>query len=76
LDPRTKFPSKKSKQREQLEEILQKNGKLLEVSQLDTAALGKIIQEKQWEPEMLQRLMKYIAVERKKRLYLSQKKEK
>jgi putative RecB family exonuclease len=70
------FPSKKSKQREQLEEILQKNGKLLEVSQLDTAALGKIIQEKQWEPEMLQRLMKYIEVERKKRLYLSQKKEK
>jgi putative RecB family exonuclease len=69
------FPTKNSKQREQLEEILRKIGKLQEVSQLDTAALGKIVQEKQWEPEMLKGVIKYITVERKKRLYLSQSKE-
>jgi putative RecB family exonuclease len=69
------FPSKKSKQREQLEEVLRKSGKLQEVSQLDTAALGKAIQEQQWAPELLEGLRRYIAVERKKRLYLSQMKE-
>ena len=48
------FPSKNSKEREQLEKMLQKYGKLQDVSQLDTAALGKIQQERQWETEVLE----------------------
>jgi hypothetical protein len=69
------FPSKNSKEREQLETVLQKYGRLQEVSQLDTAALGKVLQEKQWEPEVLEALHKYIEIERKKRFYLSKIKE-
>ena len=69
------FPSKNSKERGQLEKVLQKYGRLQEVSQLDTAALGKVLQEKQWEPEVLEALHKYIEVERKKRFYLSKIKE-
>ena len=37
------FPSKNSKERKKLEEVLIKYGKLEEVSQLDTTALGRII---------------------------------
>jgi hypothetical protein len=69
------FPSKNSKEREQLEKVLQKHGKLEEVSQLDTAILGKIIQEKQWEPEVLKTIKQFIEVERKKRFYLSKIKD-
>lgn len=65
------FPSKNSKERESLETLLLNHGKLAEVQQLDTTALGKIISEKRWEPELLETVRSYIDVERKKRLYLS-----
>jgi hypothetical protein len=65
----------KSKERERLEEVLRKYGMLEEVSQLDTAALGEIIQEKQWEPEVLKAVTKYVELEKKKRLYMSTMKE-
>jgi putative RecB family exonuclease len=70
------FPNKNSKEREQLEEVLRKYGKLQEVLQLDTTSLGKIIQEKGWEQEVLESLQKYVELEKKKRLYLSTLKEK
>ncbi len=69
------FPGKNSKEREQLETVLQKYGRLQEVSQLDTSALGKVLAEKQWESEVLEALHTYIEVERKKRFYLSKIKE-
>jgi putative RecB family exonuclease len=68
---RYSFPSKNSKERERLEEILRKYGKLEEVSQLDTAALGTIIAEKQWESDVIEALQKYVELEKKKRLYVS-----
>ena len=69
------FPSKNSAEREQLEKVLQKYGRLEEVSQLDTTALCKVLQEKQWEPEVLESLHTFIEVEHKKRFYLSKIKE-
>lgn len=69
------FPSKNSREREQLEELLRSFGKLPLVSQLDTAALGRVIQQKEWEPEVLETVQKFVEVERKRRLYLSQRKE-
>jgi putative RecB family exonuclease len=65
------FPSKNSKERERLEEILKKYGKWEEVNQLDTTALGEIIKEKHWEPKVLEALKKYVELEKKKRLHLS-----
>jgi len=69
------FPGKNSKEREQLEQVLRRYRRLAEVQQLDTTALGRIMQEKEWEPEVLKALGKYVALERKKRLYLSTIKE-
>jgi putative RecB family exonuclease len=69
------FPSKGSTEREQLETLLRKHGKLEEVQQLDTTVLGKIFQEGKWDPEVLGLAQKYVQVERKKRLYLSKMKD-
>jgi putative RecB family exonuclease len=69
------FPSKGSTEREQLETLLRKHGKLEEVQQLDTTVLGKIFQEGKWDPEVLGLAQKYVLVERKKRLYLSKMKD-
>jgi len=72
---RVSFPGKGSKERQKLEEVLRKYAKLQEVSQLDTAALGKILQEKEWEPEVVDALKKYVELEKSKRLYVSKLKE-
>jgi len=69
------FPCKNSKERERLEGILKKHGKLEEVQQLDTTALGRIIQENQWEKEVLNALKEYVKLEKSKRLYLSKMKD-
>ena len=69
------FPSKNSKEREELEEVLQKFGKLKQVQQLDTTALDEIIQKKLWEQKLLDALNKYVEFKKKKRLYLSKIKD-
>jgi len=66
-----KFPAKHSKERERLVQLLKDHGKWDEVVQLDTTALNKIIQEKQWDSELLDALEKYVKLEQSKRLYLS-----
>jgi hypothetical protein len=68
---RFKFPSKNSKKREEIEDIIKKHGKWDEVVQLDTSALNKIILEKQWDSELLSVLEEYVKLEKSKRLYLS-----
>ena len=64
-------PSKHSREREQLEQILRENGKWEEVAQLDTTAINKIIQERMWDNEILDILKDYVKFEESKRLYLS-----
>jgi len=69
------FPSKNSEERKKLEEVLRRFGKLRYVQQLDTNALGEIIQNKLWDQKVLNALNKYVDLEKKKRLYLSKMKE-
>ena len=66
-----KFPAKHSKERERLVQLLRDRGKWDDVVQLDTAALNKIIQEKQWDSKLLDILKEYVKLEQSKRLYLS-----
>ena len=68
---RYSFPSKHTKRREELVDLLKERGKWNDVVQLDTAALNKIIQEKQWDSELLDVLEEYVKLEQSKRLYLS-----
>jgi len=64
-------PSKNSKERLEMEQILRDSGKWDEVAQLDTAAINKIIQEKKWDDEILDALKEYVELDESKRLYLS-----
>ena len=64
-------PSKHSREREQLEQILRERGKWDEVAQLDTSAINKIIQEKKWDIQLTEILKKYVKFEESKRLFLS-----
>jgi len=66
-----KFPSKHSKERERLVQLLKDRGKWDDVVQLDTSALNRIIQKKQWDDELLYVLEEYVKLEASKRLYLS-----
>ena len=68
---RYKFPSKHSRERRELIEVLKQYGKLEEVSQLDTSSLNKIILEKHWDEDLLEAIKRFVEVERSKRLYLS-----
>ena len=64
-------PSKNSKERLELEQILRDSGKWDEVAQLDTAAINKIIQDNTWDDEILDLLKEYVKLDESKRLYLS-----
>jgi putative RecB family exonuclease len=68
---RYSFPSKGSKDRQQLIQILKKLGKWDEVIQLDTSILNKIILEKQWDGELLNDIKEYSKRDVSKRLYIS-----
>lgn len=65
------FPSKHSAKRKQLIDLLKKNGKWDEVDQLDASALNHIIQQKQWDEQLLKILKEYATLKESKRFYLS-----
>ncbi len=69
------FPAKDSLKRKQLEDCIKQMGVWAEVDQLDTNALGKLIQEKRCTKEFLDTVKKYVDLEKKKRLYLSKMKD-
>lgn len=68
---RYKFPSKHSKERDRLIQLLKDRGRWDGVVQLDTAVLNRIIQEKRWDSELLDALKEYVKLENSKRFYLS-----
>ncbi len=68
---RYKFPSKHSRERKELEELLRRFGKLEEVLQLDTTSLNKIILDGKWDKDLIEEIKSFIEVEKSKRLYLS-----
>lgn len=66
-----KFPSKNSKERIELEKLLKDKGLWNEVDQLDTSALNKLLTEKNFDPELIKQVNKFIKLEKSKRLYVS-----
>ena len=74
ISERYAFPSKNSKERGKLEQLLREHGKWDDVVQLDTSIIGNMIQEKTLDKELLKMLEKYVYLERSKRLYLSKNK--
>jgi len=75
FDEKLKFPSKNEPEREGLDEVIMQAGKWLEVSQLDTAALTRIVEEGLWDKELIDQVMKYGRIEETSAVYLSKLKE-
>jgi putative RecB family exonuclease len=59
IEEKLKFPAKNETERQSLNELLIRNNKWMEVSELDTFALNKIIRKKDWESDIIRQVMQY-----------------
>ncbi|MBI4187733.1 MAG: PD-(D/E)XK nuclease family protein [Chloroflexi bacterium] len=75
FDKKLKFPGKNEAERSGLDEVIMQTGKWPEVSQLDTTALTRIVEEGGWNKELVSRVMKYGRIEESSAVYLSKLKE-
>jgi putative RecB family exonuclease len=71
FDDKLKFPGKNEAEREELDEVIVQAGKWPEVSQLDTTALTRIVEEGLWDKELIDQVVKYGRIEETSALYLS-----
>jgi len=70
-----KFPGKNEPGREALDNAIIQAGKWLEVSQLDTTALTRVVEEGLWDREIVDEVMKFGRFEETSTVYLSKLKE-
>jgi putative RecB family exonuclease len=75
LDEKLKFPHKGETDRDGLEDTIIQAGKWPEVSQLDTTALVRIVEEGLWDKELIDQVMKYGRIEETSAVYLSKLRE-
>jgi hypothetical protein len=75
FDEKLKFPGKNDSGRPELEEIINRAGRWAEVSQLDTTALTRIVEEGQWDKALIDLVMRYGRIEETSAVYLSKLRE-
>jgi putative RecB family exonuclease len=75
LDRKLRFPSKNEPDRVALDSMIMEAGRWLEVSQLDTVALARVVEEGLWDRDLTSKVMKYGRVEETSAVYLSKLKE-
>jgi putative RecB family exonuclease len=71
FDKRLKFPGKNEEERQQLDNTLAEAGRWMEVSQLDTAALGRVVENSLWDKELIDQVMKYGRIEETSSVHIS-----
>jgi putative RecB family exonuclease len=71
FDKRLKFPGKNEEERQQLDNTLAEAGRWMEVSQLDTAALGRVVENSLWDKELIDQVMKYGRIEETSAVHIS-----
>lgn len=75
FDKKLKFPGKSEKERQELDETIVQAGKWGQVSQLDTTALTRIVEEELWERTLIDEVLKYGRIEESSSIYLSKLKD-
>jgi len=75
FDEKLKFPGKNEEGREELDNTITKAGKWAEVSQLDTTALNKVINNGLWGKDLIDEVLKYGRIEESSNVYLSKLKD-
>lgn len=56
-------PQKGTEEREKLEEVIKEMDKWNDVSTLDIHALGEVVLEESWKPEMIKNVKKHVKIE-------------
>jgi hypothetical protein len=75
VEKRLKFPGKNDDERQELEDKIKAAGKWVEVSQLDTASLVRIVENDLWSNELIEEVLKHGRIEEGSSVYLSRLKE-
>jgi len=75
FDKKLKFPGRNEAERQELDGMIIQAGKWLEVSQLDTASLTRIVENGLWDKELIAEVMKYGRIEETGSIYLSKLKD-
>jgi hypothetical protein len=75
FDERLRFPGKSEKERQELDSLIMEAGKWMEVSQLDTTALGGVIEDGLWDKSLIEQVLEFTRVEESSSVYLSKLKE-
>jgi hypothetical protein len=75
FDQKLKFPGKSKAERQELEGAIIKADKWVEVSQLDTTALIRIVENSLWDKELVDEVIKYGRIEETSSVYLSKLKD-
>jgi hypothetical protein len=70
-----KFPRKDTPDRAALDDLIKKEDKWLEVSDLNAAALSMAVKDGVWSPELVKKILEYQKMERDFRFSLSTLKE-
>ena len=60
-----KFPTKGNEERDEIEELIKKEGKWIEVSDLNLSSLKKVVESKSWDKNIIKKIMKFAKLERK-----------
>ncbi len=66
-----KFPGKNEEERQELDNAIVQAGKWMEVSQLDTTALTRIVEDGLWDRELIDEVRKYGRIEEASSIYLT-----
>jgi len=70
-----KFPGKNEDDRQALDSTIIDMGKWMEVSQLDTTSLTKVIQSNLWDKDLIDQVMRYGRIEETSSVYISRLKD-
>lgn len=75
FDQKLKFPGKNDDERSELDKTIQKAGKWMEVSQLDTTSLTKAIDSGSWDKKLIEQVVRFGRLEESSVVYLSKLKD-
>lgn len=75
FDKKLKFPGKNEAGRQELDSAIMGAGKWMEVSQLDTTSLIRLVENGLWDKELIDEVMKYGRIEESSSVYLSRLKD-
>ena len=75
FDEKLKFPGKSEIERRELDDAIKQAGKWMEVSQLDTTSLSRVIENSLWSEDLINQVLKYGRIEETTTIYLAKLKE-